>query len=353
MIQGYSPNVFWGSGWGVFLGVILFFILVALWLGALYLLTRLIARRWDPPVWAFFLVFFGGMVGAVWSSSGLSALLGSHGEADSLSLIGTQEEPLLLAGFSWPAKYGRGSKRSLFRLSDGAFLRDLDKEDRYIAGWVGFRSDEETVELIDLRTGKVLLNGREELSRVAEGQKYLIKHPGGSVTVLLQNGEERVIDLYSLLPEGQRPSDEIDQNIKSEETCQAHMRENPFSGREIKGLSERLLRSDIVAKYEGSSARQVCRFPLGGAEGAALALHRATAFGEGAVLLSAIKEDQDKPLWSLDLSVLLGDDIEASVYGVSVGEGCLRFWLLHNKRGLYDACVDPSGGALREARAIF
>jgi hypothetical protein len=230
----------------------------------------------------------------------------------------------------------RGERRATIELPSG---ERSDRPRAVVAGSSGSRvwvDTHEGIVAVDVLTGEVVGREHEATRDVAPYRSEGFDALTGSLRVLLRDGTRTEVAIGAG-GAGGPPLEPLSQ------ACAA--RAEPFSGTGTLGSTGNLLRPRLVHRR---NEMEPCRFVESTLR---LALHRDTAFDDGAWLVSALGSD-DVTAWSLDLTANLGEgDFEVLLAEERV-DGAIRI-LVGRKTTIFAIDLDAMTGTPRRVSALY
>ncbi len=331
-METFSVNLFYLSGWGQVFSGLVFFAAVGVGLACGIWAAH---KLDDKPK----IVQAGGFaLGLV--TAGLLVLLlmpGDQGEVTALSLAEVDGERVIVGDFTWMASGGRGAGRRVyasrrFRVHDGALLGELRTN-----GGILWRACEGAVS-----------HGRLRLCL-----------KGGDMKAYDEGTLEEIGDLSELLdtrygPEGYRVQGFEDGRLMVQRRDGV---EDALTPAELGLPAEPLESINLLATCPANARRQDSEVegllratpcPLPGGQ---LVLHRESAFGDGAHLVSL---QDPSTRWTLPLEPWVDPSSnELRLLAPRRVEGEVSFWLLREKVSLVEVVVDASSGTPIRAEVVF
>jgi hypothetical protein len=308
------------------------------------------AKRWDLSRGATGVLFVIGVVGAIGLTTSLP-LPRPVGAYEQLHLLRAPDGDRLvtLTRRVVSGRHGyfehfrlvvsdlsRGERRATVELPSGK--RD-ERPRAVVAGSRGGRVWVETHEgivAVDVLGGEVVGREQEATRDLAPYRSEGFDATTGALGILRRDGTRAEVAIGPSVADGP-PLEPLSQ------ACAA--RAEPFSGTGNLGSTGNLLRARLVYRR---GETEPCLF----AESALrLALHRDTAFDEGAWLISALRSD-DAAVWTLDLTASLGEGDFEVLLAEDRPDGALRL-LVGRKTTIFAIELDARAGILRRASALY
>jgi hypothetical protein len=359
----FSWNLFMDSPPGLALGVAALVVTLVLSVKGYLAVSRALGlnrraglvRRLEP------VLFIGCVVAPGVALLSLSSRL-LLGRVTGLTVMGEGDSRIVRASFEWIGGARSGTRHS----QDVTFAIDGTVLGRQRTSSTVFQEGERTLgtqgglelvargEHLALRDA-VSLEPVHDLSgaldeRFGAGQYRYVGFRGSSVRVELVDGREEALDLGAFMA-GRTAGPGQRRALLGDTSCAAAADTSSSRGANREGS---LLRARRVSRGHRSSQPVPCSFSL--PSPSQLVLHRSTAFGDGAHLLSAVPESGDAPRWTVDLSPLLAwlpesgavQVLEPEVRGTEV---C--FFLLRVRRSLAEVCVNAADGSGLRHQLVF